>query len=57
MRKPCEFADEKSGGQIIIVSSVTGMNGAAQETAYTGTKFANQWMAQFLNREFRRKFY
>lgn len=41
------------GGQIIIVSSVTGMIGAPQETAYTATKFANRGMAQSLNREFR----
>lgn len=41
------------GGQIIIVSSVTGMIGAAEETAYTATKFANRGMAQSLNKEFR----
>lgn len=41
------------GGQIIIVSSVTGMRGAARETAYTATKFANRGIAQSLNREFR----
>lgn len=44
---------QNGGGQIIIVSSVTGMIGAAQETAYTATKFANRGMAQSLNREFR----
>lgn len=44
---------KNGGGQIIIMSSVTGMIGAAQETAYTATKFANRGMAQSLNREFR----
>lgn len=44
---------KNGGGQIIIVSSVTGMRGAAKETAYTATKFANRGMAQSLNREFR----
>lgn len=44
---------KQGGGQIIIVSSVTGMIGAAQETAYTATKFANRGMAQSLNQEFR----
>lgn len=41
------------GGQIIIVSSVTGMIGAANETAYTATKFASRGIAQSLNKEFR----
>lgn len=44
---------KNGGGQIIIVSSVTGMKGAAKETAYTATKFANRGIAQSLNREFR----
>lgn len=44
---------KNNGGQIIIVSSVTGMIGAARETAYTATKFANRGIAQSLNREFR----
>lgn len=44
---------KNGGGQIIIVSSVTGMRGAAKETAYTATKFANRGIAQSLNREFR----
>lgn len=44
---------KNGGGQIIIVSSVTGMKGAAQETAYTATKFANRGIAQSLNKEFR----
>ena len=44
---------KNGGGQIIIVSSVTGMIGAAQETAYTATKFANRGIAQSLNKEFR----
>ena len=44
---------KQGGGQIIIVSSITGRKGAAQETAYTATKFANRGIAQSLNREFR----
>lgn len=44
---------KNGGGQIAIVSSVTGMIGAANETAYTATKFANRGIAQSLNREFR----
>lgn len=39
--------------QLIIVSSVTGLNGHAQEVAYSATKFANRGIAQALNREFR----
>ncbi|SDN42215.1 3-oxoacyl-[acyl-carrier protein] reductase [Actinomyces ruminicola] len=39
--------------QLIIVSSVTGINGHALEVAYSATKFANRGMAQALNLEFR----
>lgn len=39
--------------QLIIVSSVTGINGHAMEVAYSATKFANRGMAQALNLEFR----
>ena len=46
---------KNGGGQVIIVSSVTGLRGHAEETAYTATKFANRGIAQSLNRELREK--
>lgn len=39
--------------QLIVVSSVTGINGHANEAAYSATKFANRGFAQALNREYR----
>ena len=44
---------KKEESQLIIVSSVTGINGHVMEVAYSATKFANRGMAQALNREFR----
>ena len=38
-------------GQIIIVSSVTGIHGRAEESAYTCSKFAVRGLAQSLNAE------
>lgn len=42
-------------GQIIITSSVTGINAHGDETAYSATKFANRGFAQSLNEAFRPK--
>ena len=44
---------KKEESQLIIVSSVTGINGHVMEVAYSATKFANRGMAQALNLEFR----
>ena len=39
--------------QLIVVSSVTGQIGHANEVAYSATKFANRGFAQALNNEYR----
>lgn len=42
-------------GQVIITSSVTGIDAHGDETAYTATKFANRGFAHSLNEAFRPK--
>lgn len=42
-------------GQVIITSSVTGVNAHGDETAYTASKFANRGFAHSLNKAFRPK--
>jgi len=46
---------KKEESQLIIMSSVTGINGHVMEVAYSATKFANRGMAQALNRGFFRR--
>ncbi|AUI72354.1 3-ketoacyl-ACP reductase [Companilactobacillus alimentarius] len=46
---------ERHEGQVIITSSVTGINGHGDETAYSASKFANRGFAQSLNKAFRPK--
>lgn len=43
---------KRGDGQIILVSSVTGIRGHADETAYTCSKFALRGFGQALDREF-----
>ena len=42
---------KKSGGDIIIVSSVAGLRGGADEAVYAGTKFAQVGLAGAIDRE------
>ncbi len=43
------------GGDVVIVSSVAGLRGGADEAVYTGTKFAQVGLAGALDRELREK--
>ncbi|MFD1465315.1 SDR family oxidoreductase [Lapidilactobacillus mulanensis] len=45
------YMEKKHDGQIILVSSVTGIVGHADETAYTCSKFALRGLGQALDRE------
>ncbi len=46
---------DRHDGQIILVSSVTGIYGAADETAYTCSKFALRGLGQALDKELLKK--
>lgn len=45
----------ESGGDIVIVSSVAGLRGGADEAVYAGTKFAQVGLAGALDRELRER--
>lgn len=42
-----------SGGDIVIIASVAGLRGAANEAVYAGTKFAQVGLAGAIDRELR----
>jgi NAD(P)-dependent dehydrogenase (short-subunit alcohol dehydrogenase family) len=46
---------EAGGGDIVIVSSVAGLRGGADEAVYAGTKFAQVGLAGAVDRELREK--
>jgi NADP-dependent 3-hydroxy acid dehydrogenase YdfG len=46
---------EAGGGDIVIVSSVAGLRGGADEAVYAGTKFAQVGLAGAMDRELREK--
>jgi 3-oxoacyl-[acyl-carrier protein] reductase len=43
------------GGDVVIVSSVAGLRGGADEAVYAGTKFAQMGLAGSIDRELREK--
>lgn len=51
IRAAVPYFRERGGGQIIIVASVAGLRGAADEAVYAATKFAQVGLAGGLDRE------
>jgi NADP-dependent 3-hydroxy acid dehydrogenase YdfG len=47
--------DRQQGGDVIVVSSVAGLRGGANEAVYAGTKFAQVGLAGSVDRELREK--
>jgi 3-oxoacyl-[acyl-carrier protein] reductase len=52
-REAARMMLEQKSGQILFISSVAGIQGAAQESVYSATKFAQLGMAQSLDAELR----
>ena len=52
-REAARIMLEQKSGQILFISSVAGIQGAAQESVYSATKFAQLGMAQSLDAELR----
>ena len=50
-----EMLRTTGGGDIVIVASVAGLRGGADEAVYAGTKFAQVGLAGALDRELREK--
>lgn len=48
-----QFRSQGDGGDLVIVSSVAGLRGGAEEAVYAGTKFAQVGLAGSLDRELR----
>ncbi len=48
-----QFRSTQQGGDIVIISSVAGLRGGADESVYAGTKFAQVGLAGSLDREVR----
>ncbi len=54
-REAARVMVERGGGEIVFVSSVAGLQGAARESVYCASKFAQVGMAEALDAELRPK--